>query len=598
LSDDSKIISSRSIWSSVAFLVFFTLFFYLPVLNNDFINVDDTDAILQNTQIRFISFSSLKWMFTTFHMGFWIPLTWLSLAIDYRLGGLNPMIFHAHNLALHVLNTVLVFFLCLKVLRLARKPHGPEAGIPQPPWELPGAFLAAVLFGLHPIHVESVAWAVERKDVLYSFFFLLGLLVYLDWASAPTRKAWKLLACLGLFSLSLMAKPMAVTFPLVLLLLDAWPLARFSANCSKVLLEKIPFFLLSILSGILTVMAHSQAGAVMAVAKYPLDFRIANAFHSLIFYFWKMLWPANLSALYPVGIGEKAFTLENLGAAALVLLATLACFWQWKKRPYLAVAFLFYVITLAPVLGILQVGSQAAADRFTYLASLGPILLLAALTAGLLQNRRLVAFLLAIGLAFVLGFGTARQANIWRNSVVLWENAVRLSPFDSYVAHTFLAQAYDSVGRTDDALSGFNKAIEIGPPDAVPHNGKAVALCSKGKLEESIPEFKTSIVLNPQYRLPHLNLWIVYQRSGRYEESLGEALEAVRINPDSAQAYDLLGISYGDLKQFDKSIESFQKALSLEPDNPEFRRHLAATTKRAANPKEPMDLYQKELEGR
>jgi protein O-mannosyl-transferase len=588
----------RLIWAPITFLIFVTLFFYLPILNNGFVNVDDTEAIVQNTQIQFINSSSLKWMLTTFHMGFWIPLTWLSLSLDRFLGGLNPLTFHSHNLLLHVLNTVLAFFLCLKVLGLARKDRG-ESGETSPmSRELSGALLAALLFGLHPIHVESVAWAVERKDVLYSLFFLLGLLVYLDRVSSPIRRAWKLFACLVCFSLSLLSKPMAVTFPLVLLLLDVWPLGRFSTGRMKVLLEKMPFFLLSAISGVMTVLAHSQSGAIMAIQKLPMDFRVVNAFHSLAFYLWKMLWPTKLSVLYPIMVGNTIMTLENLGAIFIVLAVTFVCFLYWKKWPFLTVAWLYYVITLSPVLGILQVGSQAAADRFTYLPSLGPFLLFAAGVVVLLKNRRLPVLYLALGLALILGLATSRQIGTWRDSVTLWENVLNLRPDYSYVAYTFLAQAYDSAGRTDDALREFDRAIALGSPDAVPHNGKAIALCNKGRLEESIPEFKASIAMNPQYSPPHLNLWIVYQRLGRYEESLGEALEAVKLNPASAQAYDLMGISYGDLNQFDKSIEAFQKALSLEPDNPEFQRHLAATTKRASNPNELMDLYQKELEGR
>ncbi|HUO56581.1 MAG TPA: tetratricopeptide repeat protein [bacterium] len=585
------------IWFLAAIPVLLTLLAYLPILGNDFVNSDDTGAIVENTQIRYLNGHSLQWMFTTFHMGFWIPLTWLSLALDYQLGGLNPLVYHLDNLILHALNTTLVFFLSLKVLKRTGNSQG--AGLPRSPalWELAAAFLTATLFGLHPLHVESVAWAVERKDVLYGFFYLLGLSAYMDYVSDSPPKKGKFYACLAFALLSLMAKPMAVTFPLILLLLDFWPLDRWREGWRRVLPEKIPFFLMSFLSGFLTVLAHNREGAVMELQKLPLDFRLANAFHSVIFYLEKMLCPVNLSVFYPVVVGSTALSAGTLAVSAIVVFFSAVVFIYRGRWPYLTVSWAYYLTTLLPVLGLLQVGSQAAADRFTYLPSLGPFLFFSALAAFFLRTRRLGSFLWGMGLALSLGFLTYRQVEIWRDSVTLWENVVRLEPDNSMVAYTNLASAYDAAGRTALALVQFDRAISIGPPDAVPHNGKAIALCKVGRLEEAIPEFKAAIALDPRLDLPHFNLWIVYQRLGRYAESLEEAREAARLAPNNPQVYDLLGISYGDLGLFEPSLAAFRQALAMEPANPEYQRHLAATQRRASNPKEKIADYQRELEG-
>ena len=299
-------------WTIGLLPVLLTSFFYLPVLKNNFVNWDDAEVIQENIHIRYLNLDSLHWMFTTFLSGNWIPLTWLSFAVDYRLGGLNPLIYHLDNLVLHGLNTLVVFFLSLKLLgRMPRQEtFGAGQGILN--WKWMAAFLTAILFGLHPIHTKSVAWATERKDLLSGFFFFTSLWVYLDYAANKKNSSY--LICLGLFLLALLSKPMAVTLPLVLLLLDFYPLERLSGQWTKRVLEKIPFWAASLLSGWITIIAQSQSKAFSAMDKLPMLFRISNAFHSVDFYLAKMFIPLDLAAFYPLPPDQNIFSIPYLAS--------------------------------------------------------------------------------------------------------------------------------------------------------------------------------------------------------------------------------------------------------------------------------------------
>ena len=412
----------------VTFLVF------LPVLKNDFVNWDDRPNILNNPHICSLNFDSLKWMLTAYYNGFWSPLTWFSYALDYKLGGLNPKIFHFHNLLLHVLNTAIVYYLSRKILNLVRgNANSGQEG--QNQWPQTAAFITALFFGIHPIHVENVALASDRKDLLCGLFFLLSLWVYLHGVFSNHLKTWKIPACLGLFILALTAKPMAVSLPVVLLLFDYWPLKRFASDLRKALLEKIPFFILAILAGWVTTVAEVREGALQTLQTLPIDLRLLNASRSVLFYLWKMAVPTDLSGFYPLMLfGEKFFT-ESMGSFFLILLVTAACFILRGKRPYLSASWLYYLATLAPVLGLVQVGSHAAADRYTYIPSLAPFLLLSAALAVPLHKRRMAFFLGMGALAVVLGIMTARQIETWKDAVSLWENAAKVAPGNSFISH-------------------------------------------------------------------------------------------------------------------------------------------------------------------
>ena len=597
----------RMPWTIVLFIAVITVLFYLPILNNGFVNWDDATAIIENYHIRSLNLSSFHWMLTTFHTGNWIPLTWLSLALDYAVGHLDPKIYHMNNLILHTLNTLLVFFISFKILKLAAiadhriknslnlfsaKISSEWTGkIPLTLW---AASLAALLFGLHPIHVESVAWATERKDLLCSLFFFASLLIYLDNVSSNKQKIWKWVACWLLFALSLLSKPMAITLPFVFLLLDIWPLKRFNSNFSKILAEKVPFFILSLIFSVITIMAQDQAGAISDVEKLPIDFRIMNAFHSLVFYAWKMILPINLVPFYPIAHqGQMAFSAANLLAFLIVSFISIICYYYRKQKPYLAVAVLYYFLTLAPVLGILQVGSQAAADRYSYIPSVSLFLIFSAFIVVILSHHRRVLASLSTAMILILGLATVKQLAIWKDHISLWESVVKAYPNTSIVVHTNMANAYKQFGQFNEALREYDRALALRQPHAYIYDGKGMVLLDKGLADEAIREFQQAIALDSQYASPHRNLWFAYEKKGLHELALAEIQEALKINPEFVEAYNNLGISYGRKAQFEDALEAFKIAHSFDPYNSTYLINLATTYQRNGQLDQAIDWYKK-----
>lgn len=611
LSEQTEVIHHRSLkplnsWIVVLFISCVTILFYLPSLRNGFVNWDDPMGIIENYSIRFLNLSFFKWMFTTFLTGNWIPLTWLSFALDYSVGKLNATVYHAHNLLLHVINTGLVFFLSVKILKLAAKS---DATIKEDLYSFSGKMigigsltmtpmiwasaLTTLLFGLHPIHVESVAWITERKDLLFSLFFFASLLVYLNNLSNEKQATWKWIACWLLFALSLLSKPMAVTLPLILLLLDAWPLKRFHSNISRILWEKIPFFLLSFAISVVTIAAQSHAGAVLNTEILPLDFRIMNAFHSIVFYIWKMVIPVNLVPFYP--IKQEPFNAENLFAVIIVFMISLICYVYREKKPYLWMSWLFYLVTLAPVIGILQVGAQAAADRYTYLPLLSLFLLFSTSLVIFFSHHRKGLITCTVILVCSLGFATVNQMAIWKNSITLWKSVVGVYPDQSIIIHTNMGNAYKQFNQLDDALKEYNRALAIHPHSLI-YDGRGIVLLEKGFVDEAIQDFHHSIALDPTSASPHRNLWFAYDKKGLQDLALSEILEAVKINPEYAEAYNNLGISLGRKGDFSKSIDAFETALSLDPENSKYLINLATTYQRNGQLDLAIDWYKKGLQ--
>ncbi len=553
--------SSVPLWGIALFPAVLTFLFYLPVLKNGFVNWDDSQMILDNPHIHSLGLDSIGWMFTHFYAANWIPLTWFSLAIDFNMGNLDPSTYHLHNLLLHCCNTTLVFFLGLKILSV--KEAGLEGEGKPPKRAIRAAFLTALLFGLHPIHVESVAWAAERKDMLCGFFYLLSLLVYLNNATAP--KIWKAFACFSLFVMALLSKPMAVSLPFVLILLDIWPLKKFFAKPQKIFLEKLPFFAAALISGWMTLMAHSQAGSTPSTSDLPLDYRFMNAFHSLVFYLVKMAVPVDLTVLYPIVL-LKTYSIGYLASFLAVVLITWAFFHYCKNLPWLAAAWIYYLVTLAPTLGIEYAGGYAAADRFTYLPSFGPFLLLSSVAAAFLFNRRLLFILLTAGISILMGMGTLQQLDTWKDSISLWENVVAIAtPYVPDLIYERLGDAYMSAGRWDDALGALNSALAMAPQKASLHEQKGIALINKGQLPEAATEFKLESSLDPQNAMAHRYLYFVNQKMGNYPAALAEALETIRLNPQLPGVYNSLGAAYSSMAQYEKAIGAFKTAHLTDP---------------------------------
>jgi protein O-mannosyl-transferase len=610
-------VDKNKILACVIFLVMAVGLFYLPVLGNDFVNYDDRQTIVENPFIKSLDFASLKWMFTTNFQGYWVPLTWLSLALNVQMGGLNPDVFHLTNVFLHVLDTLLVFLVCLKVLGLARKPGAQQSPtlryedtkndikgkneqenignktIPQV-YEIPTALITALLFGLHPIHVESVAWAWERKDVLYTLFYLSAILVYLDYVTGAGRKQIKLFACLGLYLLSLAAKPMAVTLPLVFLVLDFWPLARLRGNIKRVLIEKIPFFVLALLIALVTRVQMAQTQGINE--NLPFWLSASNAFHSMIFYLWKMAVPLNLSPFYPFPpVLDSLYYQKNLMAALLVALISLVCFYYRKKAPWLPAAWLYYFISLAPVLGFIQVGSYSAADRYTYLPSLGIFLPLSAGLVWLLSKRSWLLGMFYVALTLLLGITTVKQIEVWRNSETLWQRVVEAYPGANPNALTNLGALYLEKRQVDLALNLLKRAAVIPPPLAFTHDELGSALMFKNEVEEAVKEFRYALAIDPNYIQSHVNLWKVYEHMGKHEEAAEQMRLALEKAPNVAGNYTNLGVSCCFLKKYKEAEAAFQKALALEPDKLLNLVNLATVKAWQGRSDEALDLYRKAI---
>ena len=587
-------VQHKTFWLSALFLAVVTGLFYLPLWNNNFVTWDDPLAITDNVYIRSLNGPSIHWMFTTFHTGNWIPLTWLSLALDYQVGRLDPRVFHFTNLLIHVANTILVLGLCRRILSAARYGLNPEQRSKKMEMDNRAAFLAALIFAIHPIHVESVAWATERKDVLYAFFYLAALWLYLGYARDIQKNGARLWGCWVLFVFSLMSKPMAVTLPMILLILDFWPLRRFSRDWKKTLVEKIPFFLAAVGFGALTIVSQSSAHAFSTMSGLSLQFRVMNAFRSLVFYPWKMLVPLHLVPLYPVPRdGNDLYYTENNIAMFLVLAFSVAVYIYRAKKPYLMTAWLCFVVMLAPVLGVLQVGSQAAADRYTYLPCLAFFLPLSVGMVSFVGDRKWVQLILISVVTVGLGWMTVNQQALWRDSISLWESVVTAYPDVSQIAHTNLANAYKQARRPDDALREYDRAMAIPPPQAFTHDGRGTALLDKGLVDDAIKEFKTAVELDPHYASPHRNLWFAYRQKGMREEALVEIQKAVEIDPNFTDAFSDLGISWGEIGHFNESEEAFQKALALDPYNLQYLVNLATTYQREGRYGEAIDWYKK-----
>jgi len=610
-------------WVLAVIPAIITALCYLPVLNNGFVNWDDPGIIQQNLHIRILSLNSIQWWFSNFFKGFFMPLTWFSLALDYRIGGLDPWFFHLHNLFLHLLNTTLVYFLGMKLFPLAFKNDNTRG---EADWVEAASLLSATFFGVHPLHVEPVAWVTCRKDLLCCVFYFASLLVYLDYGCSAARKFWKLAICFVFFALAILSKPMAVTLPLVLILLDGWPLERLTAHPWKCLTEKIPFYFLMALTCVFAIAAESNENALASLKTIPLGFRVMNAFHSLFFYLEKTLVPFGLSALYPIRL-KNAFSVEYLISALLVFLGFMICVWNRKKHPNLAAVGLFYALTVAPTLGLIAIGGQAAADRYFYLPSLGIFLGLGAFLSWFFQGWSRLKWGMIGFLTVFWGWGTVYQISTWHDSISLWEHVLKIEPRNSSAAYTNLGEAYRLANRMDESIYMLNIATKVGPLLRDPHNAKGKVFFARGERDEAAQEFKKAIELDPQNGWALSYLDIIDSQKGERKRASAERRAALVSNPDDAwshmedafiyrqfgvpdaareqlqfavkldqnfsEAYNLLGCVFRSEGSLEKSTAAFQRASVLEPENREYSIDLADSYFRTGNFRAADNLYLK-----
>ncbi len=509
----------RAAGFAAAALAVITFLVYVPALGNGFVNWDDPAIIYENPLIRALD---LKGAFTAVVLGNWIPLTFLSYAMDYMVWGKNPLGYHLTANALHSLNAGLVFLIALRLACVRSEPPGIR--------HYTIAAVGAVLFSVHPAHVESVAWLAERKDVLYAFFFLLSVLAYLKYSSSSSG-TWYVLSLL-FFILSLLSKPMAVTLPAVLLILDWFPLGRLRGRLLMAALEKAPFFALSAAASVVTVLAQRSGGAVVPMDAYPLWMRAAVAVRALGFYVFKTIFPAGLAPYYPLPSRGELLDMSFYGSFALTIAVIALSVIVFRRTKGFCAAWLYYAVTLLPVIGIVQTGGQAAADRYTYLPLLGPFFMAGA-GAGVLvvhPGMRRAAFYGVIIAGIVLSFAlvalTVRQIGFWRDSLTLWNRQLEVYPGRVSHAYNMRGLAYDEKRMYREAVADFTSAIALNPSDAYAFNNRGNAHRSLGNFGRAIEDFKAAALLSPNLPEPHHNLSGAYSAVGEMELAAESAKKA------------------------------------------------------------------------
>jgi protein O-mannosyl-transferase len=576
-------------------LVLITMAVFWPVRQNAFVSLDDGPYVTENPHVLGgMTWANMAWALTTGRAGNWNPLTWWSHMLDCQFYGVNPVGHHTSSLLLHAANTFLLFWFL---------------------WSVTGAtwrcFTVAALFALHPLHVESVAWVAERKDVLSTFFFLITLGAYarsvrrrpaLEVSAAagggtPGAKRGKAnqrasqapvvtpldaryyLASLLAFALGLMSKPMLVTGPCLLLLLDFWPLSRVvlplasnpRGRVRRLLIEKIPFLLLSVAVSAATIVFQQEAGAVRSLKSISLDFRLANAVLSYCQYLLQMIWPVDLAVFYPF---SPLFSPWTVGAAALVLLVISVLVYRVAStRRYLAFGWLWYLVSLLPVIGLMQVGGQAHADRYTYIPLVGVFTFLVWGAYDLTKHWRrhaLVLSTLGLGVIVLCTGLTRRQLAYWRDSGTLFRHAT-LATRNNYAAYDNLGLYLSRQGKSDEAIQNFRRALEIFPTAGEVYENLGVELLMRGSLDQAITNFQNAVRFSPGSASAHCNFGCALANQRKWGEAIREYQESLRLKPEDAQVHRNLGLALDEQGKPEGATAEFIEASRLAPYDPQIR---------------------------
>jgi tetratricopeptide (TPR) repeat protein len=579
-------------------LAILTVITFWSLKDCGFINLDDNIYVYENAYVQSgLTWNSIGQAFSSelAKVGHWHPITWLSLMLDYQIFGLNPQGFHLINLLFHVINTILLFL----VLRRMTKTLWPSAFV-------------ACLFAIHPLHVESVAWITERKDVLSTFFWMLTMGAYSYYVESPGFRRYVFVFLF--FALGLMAKPMLITLPFVLLLLDYWPLRRFQGikpdykvqteesnlltsdkqkNKSKkkaavlvsetleikkpadpeykwsliypLLWEKVPLFILAILSILATYVAAQSAGAITSIEKLQLGVRIGNAFVSYIAYIGKMIWPSNLAVFYPYPKGLILW--QVIGSVLLLIAITLVVIWRAKRSPYLATGWLWYVGTLMPVIGIVQAGAQAMADRYTYIPLIGLFIIVAWGVPDLFKkwNYRKEILLASSALSILcLCIITWTQVGYWQNSITLFDHTLKVTD-NNWPTYNSRGTAYYILGNYRQAIEDLNRAIEIKPGYADAYYNRGLTYHDLHNYKQAIEDYSRAIEIKPAYAEAYNDRGVAYNELGNYRQAIEDLNRAIEIKPDFAEAYYNRGIAYNGLGNYRQAIEDFSRAITIKP---------------------------------
>ncbi len=551
-------------------LALLVLAVYWQVGGHPFHSVDDAQYVFENPRVaKGLTWTGISWAFTSFHASNWHPLTWLSHMADVGMFGLDAGWHHRVNLLFHLANTVLLFLALQGMTGSMSK-----------------SLFAAALFAVHPLHVESVAWISERKDLLGAFFFILAMGAYLGYVRKPN--AARYLPVAGCFALGLMAKPMVVTLPFALLLLDYWPLGRIrlpdratagreGSGRSPVLrpiAEKVPLLALSALSCVLTLLAQSGK-AVAPLERYPLSGRLANALASYVDYLVKTVWPSHLSAFYPYPRalpylpGSPGSFLQGAAAAAVLAAITFLALRAARRQPYLATGWLWYLGTLVPAIGLVQVGRQSMADRYTYLPLVG-IFVMAAwwASAAFPQARARRKALVVLACAAVLASSAAawNRTGYWKSGVKLFTQALETEG-NNWFAWKCLAVSHAREGRFDQAVRAYEEELRLVPGNAEGWLDLGVALSYDRHFPAAVEAFRRAAALNPAYPEAWYNLGIALGNKGDVPGSAEAFREAIRRRPGYVEAWNNLGIACAREGRYPAAIEAFRTALGTDPDN-------------------------------
>ena len=519
---------------------------YWPVYNYDFVRFDDGEYVVQNYNLREgFSWDTIRWAFTTNRASNWHPLTWLSHTLDYQLfkdwaGG-----YHLANVGFHLANTIMLFYVLLRMTKAM--------------W---ASALVAALFALHPLHIESVAWISERKDLLSTLFMFLTMLAYVRYVEKQSAERY--FAVLFVFAIGLMAKPMLVTLPFVLLLLDFWPMER-KFN-TALIVEKIPLIICSFVVSVVTYVVQKGGDADSLFPHFGLVIRLKNVIVSYVGYIWMMMYPGKLSVLYPHP-GDTLAIAKVAGCALLLIVLTGLFVYLGRKHKFFVTGWFWYLGTLVPVIGFVQVGAQGMANRYTYITLIGLFVIIAWSLKEFVKekNRKAVAVMAAVVLV-LFAFSTGNELKYWKTSKSLFGRAIQVT-----TANHMMLDNYGSIlveqGEVDGAIKCFEESVRVFPDSPSGNNNLGCALQEKGDYKGAEPYFRHAIKVNPQFIHAYLNLGRNLQRQDRIPEANEIFAEALRLNTGKPDAYLRLGLNFAELQRFELAIEAFTKAIAMEPQN-------------------------------
>ena len=552
-------------------LIAITFAVFGQTLGFDFVNYDDPIYVSENPQIQ--AGLNVVWAFTHVHSHNWHPLTTMSHMLDWQLFGAKAAAHHLENVFLHSANAVLLFVLLAQVTSRI--------------WS--SAFVAAV-FAVHPLHVESVAWIAERKDVLSGLFFFLTLLAYVRYTTKPSVARYVTMSIL--FVCGLLSKPMLVTLPFVLLLFDYWPLGRFQrSTTTKLVVEKIPLFVLSIGSAIATLIA--QRGGIVQIAHLPLTWRIGNALATYLIYIWQMIWPLNLATIYPHP--GRLPIWQTIGAAAILLLITITAFVIRKRRPYIITGWLWYLIMLVPVIGLIQVGSQAHADRYAYLSEIGLYIVITWALVDLAQSfpyRRKVFATAAPLIIAALAWRAWTQTSYWHDTERLWNRTFAVTGRND-LAHFNYGEFLLKKHRLDEAIAQFEIRLARYPSDPDANFRMGSAFMEKGEFDVAAQHFEKTLRVEPNNPEAETNLANVLLNSGKIDEAVQHYRNVVNHEPESALAHYNLAVGLHRLGQLPEAINRYKEALRIDRNYPDARRFLGDALLQNGQPEEARSYLEK-----